>query len=55
MPAHEVSMLNEVSRAADLMERAFDYAHWITANGSFATHKTNESVLRGLVTDMKEA
>ena len=37
------------------MERAYDYAHRITANGPFAVRKTKESVLRGLATDMGEA
>ena len=37
------------------MERAYDYAHRITANGPFAVRKTKESVLRGLATDMREA
>ena len=50
-----MGLLNEVCRPADLMERAYDYAHRITANGPFAVRKTKESVLRGLATDMKEA
>ena len=53
--AYEMGLLNEVCRPADLMERAYDYAHRITANGPFAIRKTKESVLRGLATDMKEA
>ena len=50
-----MGLLNEVCRPADLMERAYDYAHRITANGPFAVRKTKESVLRGLATDMEEA
>jgi enoyl-CoA hydratase len=53
--AYEMGLLNEVCRPADLLERAYDYAHRITANGPFAVRKTKESVLRGLATDMGEA
>ena len=53
--AYEMGLLNEVCRPADLMARALDYAHRITANGPFAVRKTKESVLRGLATDMGEA
>jgi enoyl-CoA hydratase len=53
--ALEMGVLNEVCRPADLMERALEYAHRITANGPYAVRKTKESVLRGLATDMKEA
>jgi enoyl-CoA hydratase len=53
--AYEMGLLNEVCRPADLMERALDYAHRITANGPLAVRKTKESVLRGLATDMDSA
>jgi enoyl-CoA hydratase len=53
--AYEMGLLNEVCRPADLMERAYDYARRITANGPFAIRKTKESVLRGLATNMGEA
>jgi len=53
--AYEMGLLNEVCRPADLMERAYEYAHRITANGPFAVRKTKESVLRGLATNMPEA
>ncbi len=53
--AYEMGLVNEVCRPADLMERAYDYAHRITANGPLAVRKTKESALRGLATDMKEA
>src|SRR5580693_1010638 len=53
--AYEMGLLNEGCRPADLMARAYDYAHRITANGPFAIRKTKESALRGLATDMREA
>jgi enoyl-CoA hydratase len=53
--AFEMGLLNEVCRPADLMDRAYDYARRITANGPLAVRKTKESVLRGLATDMKSA
>ncbi|MGO8873098.1 MAG: enoyl-CoA hydratase-related protein [Acidimicrobiales bacterium] len=53
--AYEMGLLNEVCPPAQLMDRALDYAHRITANGPFAVCKTKESVLRGLAVDMKEA
>ena len=53
--AYEMGLLNEVTTPDRLLERAYDYAHRITANGPFAIRKTKESVLRGLATDMKEA
>jgi len=53
--AYEMGLLNEVTSAELLLERAYDYAHRITANGPFAIRKTKESVLRGLATDMDEA
>jgi enoyl-CoA hydratase len=52
---YEMGLLNEVTTPDRLMERAYDYAHRITANGPFAIRKTKESVIRGLATDMKEA
>ena len=53
--AYDMGLVNEVCRPADLMERAYDYAHRITANGPLAVRKTKESALRGLATNMKEA
>jgi enoyl-CoA hydratase len=52
---YEMGLVNEVCPPAKLMERAYDYARRITANGPFAVRKTKESVLRGLAVDMKEA
>jgi len=53
--AYEMGVLNEVTTPDKLIERAYDYAHRITANGPFAVRKTKESVLRGLATDMSSA
>jgi enoyl-CoA hydratase len=53
--ALEFGLLNEVTTPEQLLDRAYDYAHRITANGPFAVRKTKESVLRGLATDMREA
>ncbi len=53
--AHEMGLVNEVCTPDRLMERAYDYASRITANGPLAVRKTKESVLRGLATDMGEA
>jgi enoyl-CoA hydratase len=52
---YEMGLVNEVCRPDQLVERALDYAHRITANGPLAVRKTKESVLRGLAVDMKEA
>ena len=38
-----------------VIDRAYDYARRITANGPLAVRKTKESVIRGLAVDMKEA
>jgi enoyl-CoA hydratase len=53
--AMSMGLLNEVTNPDQLMDRAEDYAHRITANGPLAVRKTKESVLRGLATDMREA
>ena len=50
-----MGLLNEVCPPGQLLERAYDYARRITANGPFAVRKTKESVQRGLLVDMKEA
>jgi enoyl-CoA hydratase len=52
---HAMGLLNEVCPPGQLLERAYDYASRITANGPFAVRKTKESVHRGLLVDMKEA
>jgi enoyl-CoA hydratase len=53
--AYEMGLLNEVCHPDQLLDRAYDYARRITANGPFAVRKTKESVLRGLATNMPEA
>ncbi|MHB1584379.1 MAG: enoyl-CoA hydratase/isomerase family protein [Acidimicrobiales bacterium] len=53
--AFEMGLLNEVCAPDRLLERAYDYARRITANGPLAVRKTKESVLRGLATTMDEA
>ncbi len=50
-----MGLVNEVCPPAQLMDRAYDYARRIAANGPFAVRKTKESVLRGLAVDMKDA
>ena len=52
-----ISVHREIYPKADLalLQRAYDYARRITANGPFAVRKTKESVHRGLLVDMKEA
>jgi enoyl-CoA hydratase/carnithine racemase len=53
--AFGMGLLNEVTSADRLMERAQHFADRITANGPLAVRKTKESVVRGLATDMREA
>ena len=50
-----MGLVNEVCSPDAGIERAFDYARRITANGPFAVRKTKESVIRGLAVDMKES
>ena len=52
---YEMGLVNEVCPPGALMERAYEYARRITANGPLAVRKTKESVIRGLAVDMKEA
>ena len=42
--AYEMGLLNEVCRPGDLMERAYDYAHRITANGPLAVRATKSVI-----------
>lgn len=53
--AFDMGLLNEVCAPDRLLDRAYDYARRITANGPLAVRKTKESVLRGLATTMDEA
>jgi enoyl-CoA hydratase len=52
---YEMGLVNEVCSPDAVIERAYDYARRITANGPLAVRKTKESVIRGLAVDMKEA
>jgi enoyl-CoA hydratase len=53
--ALELGLLNEIVPADQLMDKARDWAHRITANAPLAVQATKESVLRGLLVDMKAA
>src|SRR4051795_13342071 len=52
--ALELGLLNEIVEADQLMDRAFDWAARILANGPLAVRATKESVLRGMAVTMKE-
>jgi enoyl-CoA hydratase len=53
--ALELGLLNEIVEVDRLMDRAFDWASRILANGPLAVRATKESVLRGMAVTMKEA
>ncbi len=53
--ALEMGLLNEVTEPDRLLERAYDYAHRITANAPLAVQATKQSVLEGLGMDMRSA
>jgi enoyl-CoA hydratase len=53
--ALELGLLNEIVEVDQLMDRAFDWASRILANGPLAVRATKESVLRGMAVTMKEA
>ena len=53
--ALELGLLNEIVPEEELMERAIDWAHRITANAPLAVQATKESVMRGLALEMEEA
>ena len=53
--ALELGLLNEIVEAADLADRALDWARRITVNAPLAVQATKESVLRGLAVDQREA
>jgi enoyl-CoA hydratase len=53
--ALEVGLLNEVVEPDQLLDRARDWAHRITANAPLAVQATKESVLRGLALDLEAA
>lgn len=53
--ALEVGLINEIVEPDELLERARDWAHRITANAPMAVQATKESVLRGLGLDLEAA
>ncbi len=53
--ALEVGLLNEIVEPDELLDRARDWAHRITANAPMAVQATKESVLRGLALDLEAA
>ena len=53
--ALELGLLNEIVDPDQLMDRAFDWAARILANGPVAVRATKESVIRGMAVTMKEA
>ena len=53
--ALEVGLLNEIVEPDQLLDRARDWAHRITANAPLAVQATKESVLRGLALDLEAA
>jgi enoyl-CoA hydratase len=53
--ALELGLVNEIVDRAELLDRAFDWARRINANGPLAVRATKESVLRGLAVAMREA
>lgn len=53
--ALEVGLINEIVEPDQLLDRARDWAHRITANAPMAVQATKESVLRGLALDLEAA
>jgi len=53
--ALELGLINEIVAREQLMERAHEWAHRITANAPLAVQATKESVLRGLALDLEAA
>jgi enoyl-CoA hydratase len=53
--ALELGLLNEIVPEDQLMDKALNWAHRITANAPLAVQATKESVMRGLALDMEEA
>ena len=53
--ALEDGLLNEIVEPDELLDRARDWAHRITANAPMAVQATKESVLRGLALDLEAA
>jgi len=53
--AFEVGLINEIVDEEKLLDKAYDWAHRITANAPLAVQATKESVMRGLGLSLKEA
>ncbi|MCB1002646.1 MAG: enoyl-CoA hydratase/isomerase family protein [Acidimicrobiales bacterium] len=53
--ALEVGLINEIVEPGELLDRAREWAHRITANAPLAVQATKESVLRGLALDLEAA
>ena len=53
--ALELGLINEIVPEDQLMDRAIDWAHRITANAPLAVQATKESVLRCLALDLQAA
>lgn len=53
--ALELGLINEIVSEDDLLDRAIDWAHRITANAPLAVQATKESVLRCLALDLEAA
>ena len=49
--AMELGLLNEIVEPDQLMDKALDWAHRITANAPLAVQATKESVMRGLAAE----
>jgi enoyl-CoA hydratase len=53
--ALELGLINEIVSEDELLDRAIDWAHRITANAPLAVQATKESVLRCLALDLEAA
>ncbi|MFQ5515070.1 MAG: enoyl-CoA hydratase-related protein [Myxococcota bacterium] len=53
--ALQLGLLNEIVEEQELLDRAYQWARRITANGPLAVRATKESVLRGLALTLEEA
>src|SRR3954465_6821822 len=53
--AMELGLLNEIVPREELLDRARQWAHRITANAPLAVQATKESVLKGLLVDLEHA
>jgi enoyl-CoA hydratase len=53
--ALEVGLINEIVPEDELLEKALDWAHRITANAPLAVQATKESVMRGLALNLDDA